>query len=111
MFAAWLNSSFFIAIIILLSRKISNTWTRLLRDDYIQLPIINIKKLDKQTIEEINIAFDALIENKSLPTLWEQFNEEMRFILDLKISKALCLENPEEFVKSLHKYLLLYKNA
>lgn len=109
--AAWFNSSLFIAIIVLFSRKISNTWTRLLRDDYIQLPIINIKKFDKQSIEEINNAFDKLIEEQSLPTLWEQFNKQMRLDLDLVISKALGLDNPEKFTKLLHKNLLLYKNT
>ncbi|MHA1821953.1 MAG: hypothetical protein ACTSVC_15880 [Promethearchaeota archaeon] len=108
--AAWLNSSLFIAILFLFSRKISNTWTRLLRDDYLQLPIINFNRFSQKELDEINSAFNSFINAQKLPPLWEQFNQNERFKLDLAIFKALGLDHPENMVRQLHTYLLSFKS-
>ena len=103
--AAWLNSSIFIAILILLSRNISKTWTRLLKEDYLYIPVLDVNSLDNDVIDRINLSFDALIEdNQSLP-LWQQMKTESRKTLDLEICHALGIENSSHFLKSLYSHL------
>ena len=104
---AWLNSSFFLLIFIFFGRKISETWTRLLIDDYLQLPILNIKKIEKQDIENIRKAFHIIRKSKQPPML-KQLNKKQRKDLDLAFAEAMKINKAEEFVVKLHHSLERY---
>lgn len=104
---AWLNSSFFMSILIFLSRKISETWTRLLIDDYLELPLIDFNKIKEEEKEKINKSFDEM-RKRNLPAIPKQMNTEYRKKLDLTIAEAINISEPESFVKELHENLKKY---
>ncbi|MEM3593176.1 MAG: N-6 DNA methylase [Candidatus Jordarchaeaceae archaeon] len=99
---AWFNSTLFVSILILLGRKISETWTRFLENDYLKLPVININTLDENNKLEICLNINNIL-NKPLPPLWKQLNEKYRHNLDLAIAEAIKIKNPEKTVEELHK--------
>lgn len=104
---AWLNSTFFLAILIFMSRKISQTWTRLLENDYLELPIINFHTISKEKRCEIVTIFDSWFE-KDLPNIWDQIHMPYRKNLDIAIAKVLLIKNAETFVTSLHNDIEKY---
>ncbi len=75
--AAWLNSTIFLAVLHLMSRRISNTWTRLLEDDYLELPMI----YPRGDMEEVRRALDS-IKERELPPMWDQLGSGYRRRLD-----------------------------
>lgn len=98
----WFNSTIFLSILVLLGRKISETWTRFLENDYLELPTINIT-----TVKALEVC--EIVENmmkKQLPPLWEQLKKDYRYELDVSIAKIIKLDNPEETVQELHQVLL-----
>lgn len=102
LFIAWFNSTLFISILILLGRKISETWTRFLENDYLELPIININAIDeKNTLETCKKINDIL--NRPLPPLWNQLNEKYRHNLDLSLAEAIKIKNPEKTIEEIHQ--------
>ncbi len=103
----WFNSTLFISTLILLGRKISETWTRFLENDYLELPVINVNSTDKESILEVCGKVDDLI-SKPLPPLWNQMGEEYRYLLDLSIAEATKLGEPEKIVEDLHRTLTTY---
>jgi hypothetical protein len=105
----WLSSTIFISVLVLLGRKISETWTRFLENDYLELPVINLNKED-ETMSEVIGKVDRIL-TKHLPPLWEQLGEEYRYELDLAIARFIGLENPERVVENLYQLLnnRLYK--
>jgi hypothetical protein len=105
----WLSSTIFISVLVLLGRKISETWTRFLENDYLELPVINLNKED-ETMSEVIGKVDRIL-TKHLPPLWEQLGEEYRYELDLAIARFIGLENPERVVENLYQLLSnrLYK--
>jgi hypothetical protein len=103
----WFNSTLFISTLILLGRKISETWTRFLENDYLELPVINVNSADKNSILEVCDKIDNLI-SKPLPPLWNQMDEEYRYLLDLSIAEATKLGEPEKVVEDLHQTLTTY---
>ncbi|MHA1878650.1 MAG: N-6 DNA methylase [Promethearchaeota archaeon] len=103
-FCAWLNSSYFIIFFILFGRKISNTWSRLLIDDYLKLPMLNLGAIKKEFFMKIQNVFQK-IKDEDLPSFYNQLNSHLRFELDCILTKALGIENAEEFVINLHKSL------
>ena len=109
--AGWFNSTIFISVLILLGRKISETWTRFLENDYLELPLINLNKNDKEMMLEVVKNVDTILE-KDLPPLWEQLGEEYRYELDLTLVKLIGIEKPKEKIEGLYHTLsnLLYKN-
>ncbi len=108
--AAWFNSTIFISILIQFSRKISDTWTRFLINDYLEVPILDITKIGNEIYEEIynNLKF---IMNKELPPFWDQLEKDYRYNLDISIAKALKVENPEDLVKKLYKNIKNYHSG
>lgn len=102
--ATWFNSTLFISIFILLGRKISNSWTRLLRNDYLEIPLINVENIDQSKILDLCEIFDE-ISGKNLDPFWDQLEEPLRFKLDVSLFKALNIRNPEEKVKKMYKIL------
>ncbi|MBS7249495.1 MAG: N-6 DNA methylase [Candidatus Freyarchaeota archaeon] len=103
----WFNSTLFISTLILLGRKISETWTRFLENDYLELPIINVNSTDKESTLEVCRKVDNLI-SKPLPPLWNQMHKEYRYLLDLSIAEATKLDKPEKIVEDLHQTLTTY---
>jgi len=88
-----------------LGRRISETWTRFLENDYLELPVININNMNNEEIASEIVENVNRILNKHLPPLWEQLNEEYRYRLDLAIAKFIGIENPERIVKNLYRLL------
>ncbi|MEM3563383.1 MAG: hypothetical protein QXR19_09150 [Candidatus Jordarchaeaceae archaeon] len=103
----WFNSTLFISTLILLGRKISETWTRFLENDYLELPVINVHSTEKEDILEVCSKVDNVI-SKPLPPLWDQMNEEYRYLLDLSIAEATKLGEPQKIVEDLHRTLTNY---
>ncbi|MEM3650248.1 MAG: hypothetical protein QW831_05970 [Candidatus Jordarchaeaceae archaeon] len=46
--------------------------------------------------------------SKPLPPLWDQMNEEYRYLLDLSIAEATKLGEPQKIVEDLHRTLTNY---
>ena len=101
---SWFNCTFFFSTLVLLGRKISETWTRFLEDDYLQLPVINPDVVDEQSVRETCKSVDSILD-KPLPPFWEQLGEEYRFRLDYSLAEAIGIESPEETVNKLHQTL------
>ncbi|MEM1528501.1 MAG: class I SAM-dependent methyltransferase [Sulfolobales archaeon] len=102
---AWFNSTIFISILMLLGRRISETWTRLLENDYLELPVINVKTIDEDVSCELMRVVNEILD-KTLPSFWNQLGEKYRYGLDLAIAEALRIENSEIKIKKLYQILL-----
>lgn len=107
--SCWFNSTFFISMLLLFGRRISHRWTRFLKNDYFELPIIDLNKVNRKYALELYNNFDNIV-NKPLPPLRQQLNEEFRFRNDLLIAKSIGLDNPEEIINRLY-YALLNKSS
>ncbi|MGC9001103.1 N-6 DNA methylase, partial [Caldisericum sp.] len=107
----WFNSTIFISVLALLGRRISETWTRFLENDYLELPIINLNINNEEIVSEIVENVNKIL-NKHLPPLWEQLNKDYRYKLDLAIAKFIGIKNPERTIEKLYQLLnnLLHKN-
>ncbi len=86
--AAWLNSTPFLAVLHLMGRRISDTWTRLLENDYLELPMISP---DPDVDWPVREAFDD-VKARELPPLWEQLGEEYRERLDRSVIRAVGVD-------------------
>lgn len=106
---AWFNSTIFISILILFSRKISDTWTRFLINDYLEIPLLKITNISDDLYKEISEALLNII-NEKLPPFWEQISEKYRYNLDISILKALKIKNPEFFLENLYESLKNYRS-
>ena len=104
---AWFNSTFFISLLLVAGRKISEHWTRFLEDDYLKLPVINVKTLDEEKIKNICKFMEAIV-TKKLPPLPYQLDEEYRVKLDVLLAEAMGLLDPQEIVEKLHTLLREY---
>ncbi|MEM0245027.1 MAG: hypothetical protein QXM42_07385 [Zestosphaera sp.] len=102
---AWFNSTIFISVLILLGRRISETWTRLLENDYLELPVINVKTIDEDASCELMRVVDGILD-KPLPSFWNQLSEKYRYRLDSAVAEALRIENSEIKIKKLYQILL-----
>ncbi|AIY89321.1 N-6 DNA methylase [Geoglobus acetivorans] len=100
---AWFNSTVFISMLTLFGRKISETWTRLLERDYLELPVININSINRNSLVEIITIIDEILD-RPLPPFWNQLNQKYRYDLDLSILKAINVENPEKIIDELYKF-------
>jgi hypothetical protein len=101
---AWFNSTIFFSILIQFSRKISDTWTRLLINDYLELPILNIKKISEDLIDKISTTLQKIIKIE-LPPFWDQIRKQYRYELDMSIARALKIENEKQFIEKLYQSL------
>ncbi|MFN7105706.1 MAG: restriction endonuclease subunit M [Pyrobaculum sp.] len=79
---AWLNSTFFIALIALLGRKITDSWTRFVESDYMELPVPTVET--EEIIEAIDAAMDVKMQS------------EHRRKIDIAIAKAIGVEEVEK---------------
>jgi hypothetical protein len=107
----WFNSTIFISVLALLGRRISETWTRFLENDYLELPVINLNINNEEIVSEIVENVNKIL-NRHLPPLWEQLNKDYRYKLDLAIAKFIGIKNPERTIEKLYQLLnnLLHKN-
>lgn len=101
--AGWFNSTIFISLLVLLGRKISDTWTRFLESDYLQLPVINLRAGIEAVNETIEIVERIL--KMDLPPFWEQIGEDYRRELDLALLKFIGVRDPEISLDYLYKTL------
>ncbi len=97
----WLNSTFFISTLVLLGRRISNTWTRFLENDYLELPVINPSRETDEITESISKMMDMY-----LPPLYAQLGEDYRYELDLSIAKFIGIEDPEREIEGMYSSLI-----
>ena len=104
---AWFNSTFFISLLLVAGRKISEHWTRFLEDDYLKLPVLNVKTLSEEKIKNICRSMEAIV-TKKLPPLPHQLDEEYRVKLDVSLAEAIGLLNPQKIVEKLHTLLREY---
>ncbi len=103
--AAWFNSSLFLALLLLVGRRLSETWTRLLKDDYLKLPVINARNLGRSSRSRVLSAFERLLTMRALPPLKQQLTSDYRFALDSAFAEAMGLQQPESAVRRLHAAL------
>lgn len=101
----WFNSSLFLLLFIYGSRKISETWTRFLVNDYLNLPIPNIHS--KTVINYIHEAEELIKKfgDTPLPPLKQQLHGRLRYEIDSLIAKTLKIPNSEKLIEELHKQL------
>ena len=102
---AWFNSTIFISILILLGRKISETWTRFLENDYLELPVINPNAINYNDLLNVVESIDKIL-NKELPPLRNQLDTEYRYLLDVSIAKLIGINNPEKTIENIYKILV-----
>jgi hypothetical protein len=102
--AAWLNSSIFIAYFVVASRKITRTWSRLLEDDYLRTPTINVDTLDKHAASELSRAFERITEME-LPPLKLQLSSVYRHEVDEKLLEAMGISKAEGALGELYSAL------
>ncbi len=100
--ASWLNSTPFLAVLCLMGRRISDTWTRLLENDYLELPMINPATIEGDSIVAI---FDQ-IKFKELPPLGEQLEEEYRRSLDETLLRSMDISS--QILEKIYEYLRGY---
>lgn len=103
-FSLWFNSTLFYCLLILLGRKISNSWTRLLKNDYLEIPLLNVNNLESDDIKRLLKIFNE-ISNKELDPFWDQLDKKFRLNLDVQIFQALKVKNPVSKVKRMYKIL------
>ena len=84
--AAWLNSTPFLALLHLGSRRISNRWVRFLKNDYLEFPMINTKVNGK-----IRDSFRRLL--GEVPPIRDQIGWEIRRDLDEAIMAEIGAED------------------
>jgi hypothetical protein len=99
--AGWLNSTFFISTLALLGRRISDTWTRFLENDYLELPVINPSEGANEIAESISRMMDM-----RLPPLYDQLGEDYRYELDLSVAKFIGIEDPEREIERMYSTLI-----
>ncbi|MCS7102566.1 MAG: SAM-dependent methyltransferase [Candidatus Korarchaeum sp.] len=95
----WFNSTIFLYVLALLGRKISNTWTRFLENDYFELPILNFSDARNFKVVE---SVDRMLKLE-LPPIWDQIGESYRYELDLAVAEFIGLEEPEGFIEHLYE--------
>ena len=101
---AWFNSTPFLALFVLTGRRISETWTRFLEDDYLKLPVLNAKSLNSEDLESICESLDKILD-KDLPSLPNQLGEDYRMELDMAVIRAMGVEKPKNAVETIHELL------
>ena len=99
---AWFNSTIFISMLALLGRRISETWTRFLENDYLELPVVNVRAVSDEDLLEVVKNVDEMLDRR-LPPIWDQLNEEYRRELDLSLAEAIGLEKCDEIVENLYR--------
>ncbi|MHA1616337.1 MAG: N-6 DNA methylase [Candidatus Njordarchaeales archaeon] len=98
---AWFNSIIFISLFLIASRRISETWTRFLEDDYLNMPILNPTKVNAPSYQEIEkIIHD--VSSQTLPHLKKQLKETYRYHLDEIILNIILEKDPGNIIRELY---------
>jgi hypothetical protein len=100
----WFTSTFFISVLALLSRRISETWTRFLENDYLELPVINLNGENREITSEVVERVENVLA-RHLPPLWEQLGKKYRYELDVAIARFIGIENAKDTVEKLYRLL------
>jgi len=103
--AAWFNSSLFLGLLLLVGRRISETWTRFLEEDYMRLPALNVDELDDSAKSSVRGAFEKLLGLEALPPLKEQLMSDYRLEMDAALAEAFGLPEPESSARQLHSVI------
>ncbi|RLG39036.1 MAG: restriction endonuclease subunit M [Candidatus Alkanophagales archaeon] len=101
---AWFNSTIFISVLALLGRRISETWTRFLENDYLELPAVDVRAMSDEDLLKVVKKVDQIL-YRDLPPLWGQLGKEYRRELDVSIAEAIGVEEAEHMVSELHEIL------
>jgi hypothetical protein len=102
--ATWLNSTIFAAYFMLAGRRITRTWSRLLEDDYLRTPTINVDGLDKHATTELARAFEVISEME-LPPMKLQLSSHCRRRLDRNLLEAMRIDKPDTILSQLYSAL------
>jgi hypothetical protein len=102
--ATWFNSTVFIAYFVVAGRKITRTWSRLLEDDYLRTPIINVNRLGKYGSTELQQAFEVIAEME-LPPIKMQLNLKYRRRIDQNLLQVMGIEKPDNILDKLYSAL------
>ena len=102
---AWFNSTPFLALLIFAGRRISKTWTRFLKEDYLRIPVIRLKSIEREVASEICDCLNDMISMGKLPPLLEQVDKKYRFRLDNAVIDAIGFNRSEDLVYELYDSL------
>jgi hypothetical protein len=99
---AWFNSTVFLSLLIVGGRRISETWTRFLEEDYLRLPFPSLPHMTINKIRRVNEALNKIID-KDLPAINKQMEDlpNWRRSLDVAILKALEIDNEDQILEKL----------
>jgi hypothetical protein len=100
----WFNSTLFIAYFVIGSRRISKNWTRLLIEDYLKMPIINVNSLERETLLALGESVDHFSEVK-LPPVKSQLGSDYRRGIDMTLLEAMGEIESEDIMNSLQSSL------
>lgn len=104
----WYNSSIFLSIFLSTGKKISDRYIRMLGIDHQNCLTLNADEIENSTKEEMLTFFDK-IKYERFPPLKQQYSEnkfhQIRYELDYLVLKAICVEEKEETLKNLHKWM------
>jgi hypothetical protein len=105
----WFNSSVFLTLLIYGGRRIGETWTRLLIEDYLELPVPN-PKICEDHYEE---AEDLLrsIGREPLPPIPNQIGRKQRVSIDTLVLEALGVKGGEELRNHIYNTLSRFLEA
>ncbi|MEM4970331.1 MAG: hypothetical protein QXE01_03665 [Sulfolobales archaeon] len=101
--ALWFNSSLFLLLLIYGSRKISETWTRFLENDYLNMPIPN-PRIAGNHLERASALINSL-KDFTFPPLKYQLYKDYRREIDELVAEILGLRDSKGFVERLHSFL------
>ncbi|MEM0304649.1 MAG: hypothetical protein QW685_06355 [Saccharolobus sp.] len=90
--AYWLNTTWGLLSIIAYREETWGTWIRLKITQWKQLPVININKLDNQTIKTLSLEFDKIAKEKPKRIPQQFTTDPIRLKIDLNFLKALNID-------------------
>ena len=99
---AWFNSIVFISLFLIASRRISETWTRFLEDDYLNMPVLDPTKIDNTSYRKVEEILQE-ISSHPLPNLKKQLKETYRRYLDEAILSIILEKDLENVIEKLYK--------
>lgn len=102
--AAWFNSSLFVSYFILTGRRITRSWSRLLKDDYLKMPTIDLNSLGRRDTAELEKVFGSILEQR-LPPMKKQLKENYRHEIDRILLQVMGIEDPEKILTELYSAL------
>jgi type I restriction-modification system DNA methylase subunit len=101
---AWFNSTLFISYFILTGRKITRSWSRMLEDNYLKMPIINLDSLTKRETAALENALENILKIK-LPPMKQQLAAAYRRQIDKTLLEIMGVEEQEEALRKMYSAL------